>query len=48
MYWEVGQYIGSVVLGGGRGAYGKQIVATLSQQLQEKYGDSFEYTKILV
>jgi hypothetical protein len=26
--------------------YGKQIVATLSQQLTGKYGQSFEYTKI--
>jgi hypothetical protein len=42
MYWEVGQYIGSVVLDDERGKYGKGIVATLSQQLVEKYGSSFE------
>jgi len=46
MFWEVGKYIGSVLLGGERAAYGKQIVTTLSQQLIAKYGNSFEYTKI--
>ena len=33
MYWEIGQHINSVLLGGIRAEYGKQIVATLSQQL---------------
>lgn len=46
MYWEVGRYVGSVLLDGERAAYGKQIVATLSQQLTERYGNSFERTKI--
>ena len=46
MYWEIGRYINSVVLGEQRAAYGKRIVATLSQQLVEKYGKSFEYTKV--
>ena len=46
MYWEVGRYIGSVILDGGRGKYGKQIVATLAQQLQSKYGSSFDYVNI--
>jgi len=32
MYWEVGQYVGSVLLGGVRAEYGKRIVATLAQQ----------------
>ena len=35
MYWEVGQYIGSILLGGERAAYGKRIVAELAQQLIE-------------
>ena len=26
MYWEVGRYIGSVILDGGRGKYGKQLL----------------------
>lgn len=46
MFWEIGKYIGSVLLGGERAEYGKQIVVTLSQQLQEKYGSSFEYSNV--
>ena len=42
MYWEIGQHINTVVLGGGRGEYGKRIVALLAQQLVERYGKSFE------
>ena len=38
MYWEIGRYIGSVLLGGERAEYGKKILATLSQQLIKKYG----------
>jgi len=46
MYWEIGRYINSVLLGGERAEYGKQIVARLSQQLVEMYGKGFEYTKL--
>jgi len=46
MFWEIGKYIGSILLGGERAGYGKQIVATLSLQLQEKYGNSFEYSNV--
>jgi hypothetical protein len=46
MYWEVGRYIGSVLLGGEKSKYGKQILATLSQELMKRYGSGFEYTKI--
>jgi len=46
MFWEVGKHIGSVLLGGERAAYGKRIVVTLSQQLQEKHGNNFEYTNL--
>jgi hypothetical protein len=46
MYWEIGKYISSVILEGDRGEYGKQIVVTLAQQLQVKYGSSFDYTNI--
>jgi predicted nuclease of restriction endonuclease-like (RecB) superfamily len=42
MYWEIGHYIGSVLLGGERAEYGKKILATLSQQLIKKYGSGFE------
>jgi len=46
MYWEIGQYVGSILLGGERAEYGKRIVAALAQQLTERYGNSFERTKI--
>jgi predicted nuclease of restriction endonuclease-like (RecB) superfamily len=46
MFWEVGQHIGSVLLGGERAAYGKRIVGALAQQLQVKYGSSFEYSNV--
>jgi len=42
MYWEIGRYIGSVLLGGERAEYGKKIFATLSRKLTEKYGKSFD------
>jgi predicted nuclease of restriction endonuclease-like (RecB) superfamily len=46
MYWEVGNFINSVILDGGRGAYGKQILATLSPKLVMQYGRGFEVTNI--
>jgi predicted nuclease of restriction endonuclease-like (RecB) superfamily len=46
MFWEIGKYIGSVLLGGGRAGYGKQVVMTLAGQLKERYGNSFEYTNV--
>lgn len=46
MFWEIGKYIGSVLLSGERAEYGRQIVVTLAQQLQRKYGSSFEYSNI--
>ena len=41
MFWEVGHYVSSVLLGNEQATYGKRIVATLSQQLQNNYGKSF-------
>jgi len=46
MYWEIGKYIGSVLLGNERAEYGKRIVVSLSQQLVEIYGNGFDYTNI--
>ncbi len=40
MYWHIGERINREVLGGERAAYGKQIVATLSQELTKEYGGS--------
>ena len=41
MYWEVGEYINSVILDGERAAYGKNILSTLSTKLMEVYGNIF-------
>lgn len=38
MYWHIGQRINREVLGMQRAEYGKQIVATVSQRLQEEFG----------
>lgn len=38
MYWHIGDRINRELLGGGRAAYGKQIVASLSRELTEQYG----------
>lgn len=37
MYWHIGERINREVLGNQRAEYGKQIVATVSRQLQEEY-----------
>ena len=39
MYWHIGERINREVLGNARAEYGKQIVLTVSQQLQLEYGD---------
>lgn len=47
MYWHIGERINREVLGNERAEYGKQIVATLSQQLQMEFGDKgFEKSSI--
>ncbi|MBO4741510.1 MAG: DUF1016 family protein [Bacteroidales bacterium] len=38
MYWHIGERINRDVLGNQRAEYGKQIIATVSRQLQEEYG----------
>ena len=38
MYWHIGDRINREVLGNERAEYGKQIVATVVQQLQAEYG----------
>lgn len=38
MYWHIGDRINRELLGGERAAYGKQVIAILSQQLTEQYG----------
>ena len=39
MYWHIGERINREVLDNQRAEYGKQIVATVSQQLQAEYGE---------
>jgi hypothetical protein len=41
LYWRIGQRIQTQVLDGQRAEYGKEIVATLSQQLTGEYGRGF-------
>ncbi len=42
MFWHVGSKVNAFVLNNQRAEYGKQIVVTLSRQLQQKYGNNFE------
>ena len=47
MYWHIGERINREVLDNQRAEYGKQIVATVSQQLQTEYGEKgFEKSSI--
>jgi len=41
IFWEVRQYISSVILGNKRATYGKYILTTLSVKLVIKYGKNF-------
>ena len=42
LFWKIGQLINNEILKNKRADYGKQIVVTLSRQLTEKYGRTFE------
>lgn len=42
MYWHIGDRINREVLGGGRAAYGKQVVETLALKLTAEYGKGFD------
>lgn len=44
LYWQVGLRINTEILKGDRAEYGKQILATVSQQLAEHYGKGFSYS----
>ena len=41
LYWQIGKQINEVVLKNHRAEYGKQIVVSLSRQLETEYGTSF-------
>lgn len=42
LFWQIGKKVNDNVLQNKRADYGKQIVVTLSRQLEEKYGRNFE------
>jgi phosphoribosylformimino-5-aminoimidazole carboxamide ribonucleotide (ProFAR) isomerase len=42
LFWNIGRRVNDDVLQNKRADYGKQIVVSLSRQLTEKYGRSFE------
>ena len=42
LFWHIGNRINKEILQNKRADYGKQIVATLSKQLKERYGRNFE------
>ena len=46
LYWRVGARINTEVLKGNRAEYGKQILATVSQQLTKQYGEGFSYSAL--
>jgi predicted nuclease of restriction endonuclease-like (RecB) superfamily len=46
LYWQIGKRINQEILKGERGDYGKEILATLSQQLSREYGNGFSYSAL--
>lgn len=42
LFWQIGHRINETILQNKRARYGKQIVVTLSRQLEVKYGSNFE------
>lgn len=46
LYWRVGKRINEEILKGERAGYGKEILATLSQQLMQEYGNGFSYSAL--
>lgn len=46
MYWSIGAYINKNLKENNQTEYGAKIIATLSQQLTEKYGKGYSYSAI--
>lgn len=46
MYWNIGKLINDEVLQNKRAEYGKEIVATVSQQLIKQYGKGYSYSAL--
>jgi hypothetical protein len=48
MFWEIGTYINSVILGTERAEYGKKILSTVSTKLVANYGSLFRTKEVIV
>ena len=46
MYWNIGKLINDEILQNKRAEYGKEIVATVSQQLIKQYGKGYSYSAL--
>jgi|694.fasta_scaffold22708_3 hypothetical protein len=46
LFWRVGKRIQMEILGNQRAEYGKEILATLSQELSREYGSGFSYSAL--
>ena len=46
LYWRIGKRMDEEILKGERADYGKQILATLSQELTRDYGRGFSYSSL--
>ena len=46
LHWRIGERISEEILKGDRAEYGKQILATLSQELSVEYGRGFNYSAL--
>lgn len=46
MYWHIGKKINDELLGNERAKYGKEILATLSQELSLEYGNGYSYSSL--
>ena|SRR5665213_2151490 len=46
LYWNIGNLIHHHILAGSRADYGKEIVATVSRQLTEEYGNGYNVSAL--
>ena len=46
LHWRIGERVSEEILKGDRAEYGKQILATLSQELSVEYGRGFNYSAL--
>jgi predicted nuclease of restriction endonuclease-like (RecB) superfamily len=46
LYWRIGKRVNEEILRGDRADYGRQILATLSQELTQDYGSGFSYSAL--